>query len=197
MSKKIGRFEYVKRGLVGACAATMLAGMCAVPAFADGTPTAPSQWDAVDATNQGKTIVNADVDAQVQVTVPTSFTAAVKADGSFLLPDNVALKNTSTLAKAHVSAIAVAEDVGSKLIASAAEATDDNSVKMTVNEMDLTTAASFTPSASWEIDRATDASTPGTLPLTFAGSIANPSKTGAIHLFDITWTVAFGGAPTV
>lgn len=196
MSEKIGRFEYVKRGLVGVCAATMLAGMCAVPAFAGSSSIEPSQWDAVDASNQGKTIVNADVDAQVQVTVPTSFTAAVNPDGSFLLPNNVALKNTSTLSKAHVSAIAVTEDAGSKLIASAAEATGDNSVKMTVNGIDLAAPASFSPDASWEMDRATDASTPGTLPLTFAGEIANPSKTGAIHLFDITWTVAFGGAPT-
>lgn len=190
------RISNLKKGVVGVCAATMLAGMCAVPAFAAVTPTEPGTWDSVDASNTGKTIVNAEVDAQVQVTVPTSFTAAVDADGAFQLPNNVALKNTSTLAKAHVTAVAVTEGDG-KLIASDATATDPNSVKMTVNALDLSKASAFATGSSWEIEKASSSSAPSTLPLTFSGSIVNPSSTGAIHLFDITWTVAFGPAPTV
>ncbi|WP_080803441.1 hypothetical protein [Arabiibacter massiliensis] len=190
------KIECVKRGIVGVCAATLLTGLCAGSAFAAASSTEPAQWDAVNASNQGKTEVSADVDAQVQATVPISFTAAVNADGSFTLPNNIELRNASTLAKAHVSAISVTE-VSGKLIASGATAADPNSVKMTVNSFDLSTASSFAATAAgWEIPAATNASTPGTLPLTFAGTIANPSQTGAIHLFDITWTVAFGGTPT-
>lgn len=192
----MSKMSNLKKGVVGVCAATMLAGMCAVPAFADATSTEPSQWDAVNADNQGKTEVNANVDAQVQATVPTSFTAAVSADGTFVLPNNIELRNTSTMAKAHVSAISVAE-VDGKLIASDAAASNPNSVKMKVNSFDLSKADTFAATAAgWEMPVATNASTPGTLALTFEGSIADPSTTGPIHLFDITWTVGFGGTPT-
>ena len=194
--EKTSRFNCIKKGIVGVCAATMLTGLCAGAAFADATATEPSQWDAVGTNNQGVTKVNANVDAQVQATVPTSFTAAVKANGDFLLPNNIELRNTSTLAKAHVSAISVTQGDG-KLFGSVTDAADPNSVEMTVNGFDLSTAASFAATtAGWEMPIATDASTPGVLSLNFAGKIANPSATGAIHLFDITWTVGFGGTPT-
>lgn len=100
MSEKTGRFEYVKRGIVGVAAATLLTGLCAVPAFAaEGddtttvTVTAPS--------------------AQVAVTVPTNMTATLGDDGQMNAQgDGAAFTYTNTVYGLQIKSLKVVPETG-------------------------------------------------------------------------------------
>ncbi len=66
---KTSRFNYIKRGLVGVCAATMLTGLCAGTAFGA---------DSDNNTNVEVTTPS----AQLSASVPTSVSVALKNDGT-------------------------------------------------------------------------------------------------------------------
>ncbi|MCB6312358.1 hypothetical protein [Gordonibacter pamelaeae] len=89
---KTSRFNYIKRGLVGVCAATMLTGLCAGTAFADQSATKIYTLDTSA--------------AQISVTVPTGNAgASLNAAGALTLPDLV-LTNES-LAPVYISKVEV------------------------------------------------------------------------------------------
>lgn len=191
---KTSRFNYIKRGLVGVCAATMLTGLCAGSAFGtDGN---------VDASGNGTTAVTATISTQLSATVPTTLTATVNDDGSLQYASNAVIQNKSQLSPIHVTGIA-ANDKNGKLVAeSAFAAAADNNVAWTSVTPGGVTAAktdlksTFTTSASWNVPIATgtDASNYGTLTLSFDGKMKNPGTTGDINIYDIVWTLGFGAS---
>lgn len=90
--EKTTRFNVLKKGIVGVCAATLLTGLCVVPAFAADKAT---QIYTLDSTA-----------AQISVTVPTGDVKAVLAtDGSLTLP-SLTLTNGS-LAPVFISKVEV------------------------------------------------------------------------------------------
>lgn len=192
--EKTSRFNYIKRGLVGVCAATMLTGLCAGAAFGAVAPEGPTGTSPVDADNSATTTVNAEVDAQLSVTVPASFKAAVGSDGVLQFPNNVTLSNTSALSAVHVSDISATAGISPAVVlksngdfASASEANAVwSKVKAGAAEFDLGGAAAFSSAAAWNIPAS------GNLAVSFEGAIKNPSATGSIKLYDIKWTVAYG-----
>ena len=82
----MSKLTNLKKGVVGVCAATMLTGLCAVPAFAAS--------DTVDTTVKLNT---SDV-AQITVTVPTSdLTGVVDSKGKMTFASNYNFTNTGLL----------------------------------------------------------------------------------------------------
>ena len=102
--EKTSRFNYIKRGLVGVCAATMLTGLCAGSAFAAATAQG------------GETPVTVDTgNINLSVTVPTApVKASVGADGTFTDVNGGDFVNNSVCG-VHVSEIEV-KTTGSALI---------------------------------------------------------------------------------
>lgn len=188
----MSKMTNLKKGVVGVCAATMLAGMCAVPAFA-------AAGD-VDVDGNGTTTVKATVDTQLSVTVPTELTASVESDGTLTYANNAALLNKSQLAPVHVSAVSVTDKEGVLVAKTAFDAASGNNQAWTevtpngkaASVLDL--KGSFVASSDWNIAAATGSTDDdaGKLPVTFAGKMKNPSATGEINIYDIVWTVEFG-----
>ena len=82
----MSKMTNLKKGVVGVCAATMLAGMCAVPAFAAGSVDATDDVDA--GTGVASTIVKAKSEvANITATVPTAMTVSIDPDGTLTFPD--------------------------------------------------------------------------------------------------------------
>ncbi|GAA6488515.1 hypothetical protein [Gordonibacter urolithinfaciens] len=97
---KTSRFNYIKRGLVGVCAATMLTGLCAGAAFGvegDDTTTVTVTTPA----------------AQVAVTVPTSMTATLGNDGQMSLQgEGAEFTYTDSVYSLQVKSLKVAPETG-------------------------------------------------------------------------------------
>ena len=78
----MSKMTNLKKGVVGVCAATMLAGMCAVPAFAVVPDVTPGSNETVASGSAAaaKTEISAKTDAaQISATVPTAVVASVDA----------------------------------------------------------------------------------------------------------------------
>ena len=89
----MSKMTNLKRGVVGVCAATMLAGMCAVPAFAVVPDVTPGSNETVASGSAAaaKTEISAKTDAaQISATVPTAVVASVDAAGALTFPDSTA-----------------------------------------------------------------------------------------------------------
>lgn len=83
----MSKMTNLKKGVVGVCAATMLAGMCAVPAFAAGSVDATDDVDA--GTGVASTNVKAKSEvANISATVPTAMTVSIDPDGTLTFPDS-------------------------------------------------------------------------------------------------------------
>ena len=105
--EKTSRFNYIKRGLVGVCAATMLTGLCAAPAFAATGSISKDNSNFNDSSNGGLSATTADtavgidpaqVDLQISATVPQGVSVGIDNTGALALPtDSIAIKNTSTI----------------------------------------------------------------------------------------------------
>lgn len=185
MSKKIGRFEYVKRGLVGACAATMLAGMCAVPAFAE-----DSTFE--DGTMSSSVSINTSALGQISVTVPTkAFVGVASTDGSIQI-GNYTFTNNSTLG-IKISNMKVTADASANLVKADAADPGDNAISVKAKISD--TAVELADYTGVDGDVVTGAPTiakgaTGTVEL--SGNISNPTKSGInsnIKIADVVWTL--------
>lgn len=88
---KTSRFNYIKRGLVGVCAATMLTGLCAGTAFAAGE-TYPSVGSDTSSGSTGTTAITAKAtDAQIKATIPTQVYVKMNTDGTLQFPSNISI----------------------------------------------------------------------------------------------------------
>ena len=100
----MSKMTNLKKGVVGVCAATMLTGLCAVPAFA----AADNESAATPVTLNTEAI-------NISVTIPTAPVAAViGADGAFSNVAGGTLENNSVCG-VHVSNVAVAKTEGSSM----------------------------------------------------------------------------------
>lgn len=191
MSKNIGRFEYVKRGLVGVCAATILAGMCAVPAFAKDA-TNGKVVDVPGAGSEGSSAVVLDAaDLQVSATVPSTLPVVISGN-TITFPTKAQITSTG---KAGIVVSGVKADqasgVSDLVLKEDGTALGDNELFIAVNGTAIVTSGKTPTSA---IPLATD--------LTFTGDFGKLKGTPLdtivkgdnVKLFDIVWTLALDTA---
>ena len=109
----MSKMTNLKKGVVGVCAATMLAGMCAVPAFANvasGETSTEGGGLGTEGTAQSQvSLSKADVTAQISATVPTTLPVAVS-DAGFTPPTGATITNTSPNYGIVVKSVGVTKD---------------------------------------------------------------------------------------
>lgn len=178
------KISNLKKGVVGVCAATMLAGMCAVPAFAadetfdDGTMTST---------------VTADTTAlgQINVTVPTTALSGVATTDGTLTFGSYTFTNHSTLG-IKVAKMTVTKDANANL-AKAEAMTGDNAinVKATIGTT-VADLADYTAADGVAVADAPTIAKDAESTITFTGSIANATKAGinaSLPVASIVWTL--------
>lgn len=198
---KTSRFNYIKRGLVGVCAATMLTGLCAGAAFGDVNVTG-----GLDVTGTSDTSVVVDkanlTGAQISATVPSSAPVSFSVAGGALTGPNTvdfAIKDSGSTAGLKITGIAVTDT--SSLLESYNESANPTSGKMMMqigtktavdsalaNIVDLS-ASSSASLGQWKIAKGSS------LILGVNGKITPNdgmlTKIGAntLDLFTIEWTI--------
>lgn len=193
----MSKMSNLKKGVVGVCAATMLTGLCAVPAFA--------------ADNEAATTLMLDTSqiGQISLTVPTgSVKGAVQVDGvtkalsiTFADGNAYSITNTSTLPVKLTNA-KVTPDASSKinLIASSDFASDTatkNALAMeaTYDTESATNKVDFSAAkdSGANIADAKSIPTGDSISITLTGQIKNPDSSvvqaDAFKAFDVVWTV--------
>lgn len=189
---KTSRFNYIKRGLVGVCAATMLTGLCAGTAF--GAVADQESQTAV----QLKT-----ADVNISVTVPTSPVAvAVGSNGTFTDIAGGTFTNNS-LCGVHVSKIAVAKTADS--IMTLKGGTEFGTDTATNNIAKLSATVGSVPldlasySTATKPTSAIELGTGATADVKFSGAIKNLTAEAmgapALDFVTITWTIAADTLP--
>ena len=185
----MSKISNLKKGVVGVCAATMLTGMCAVPAFAaDGPLTAT---DGAYSADTNTTTVSATVSSQVSATIPTIVPAYIGTSGAIQFPDNMSIATDSVTAMkiTGVQAKALGDVKLAANLDSAGNTPNTVAMKLTVGN-----------EAAIDLSNATAASSPLTTSLTASapaavvleGSIANvtgATTSQALSLVELTWTI--------
>lgn len=184
----MSKLTNLKKGVVGVCAATMLTGLCAVPAFADGGAVDVSG----DSSQTSSTPVTIDAkDLQVSVTLPTAVPVALSGD-TVTVPQNLqidaagkaSIKVTSIKAVNGMTDLSFAAAGGAGMAA--------NSMFFSVQGNALTTDA-VTPATGKEIPIGSPIALVadfGTLNGKVLSSMMDGTTVAPAKLFDLEWTVA-------
>ena len=181
MSVCKGRFDYIKRGIVGVCAATLLTGIVAAPAFAAVEVSgSTSQEVSTPVTIDAK-------DLQVSVTVPTGVPVALNGD-TVTLPTDLKIEATGKAA-VKVTNIQAKNAVSSLVFASAKTDLAANNVYFSVagNAVTDTAVAPITAipiGSALSLDADFGQLSGTVLDAMVKGTTAAPAK-----LFDLTWTI--------
>lgn len=186
----MSKMTNLKKGVVGVCAATMLAGMCAVPAFA-ADPPAIDAGTSKDIASGGtvETAVKAQAKtAQISATVPTTVTASVDSAGVLTFPDNktfvIAATNDSWPIKVSNLDVAVAGDYN--LVDTPAAAKD---ISLSIGDTALKVTGNDTAIES--LKQASKGSDP--IGITMSGILYQPSYadvTSGVPVATLTWTLS-------
>lgn len=195
MSVCKGRFDYIKRGIVGVCAATLLTGVVAAPAFAVIPDVTPGS--ATEITSGTPDAVSTEVKAQAEVaqisaTVPTTVIAAVDSSGSLTFPDNNAFVIKATNASWPVKVSDLKVDVtasGYSLKANEAGLAAAKDMYLTLGGKALTADVNTDAIAGLEQTSANGSD----IGIAMAGKIYNPSYADVVSglsLATLKWTLA-------
>ena len=184
----MSKLTNLKKGVVGVCAATMLTGLCAVPAFAAS--------DTVDTTVKLNT---SDV-AQITVTVPTSdLTGVVDSKGKMTFASNYNFTNTGLLG-VKISNLEVKVDpamTAVKLVDGAVfagESAGDNALNLTATIGDAAAAVDLSDFVAAGGAAISDNTIIGTTPVNVKldGQMKNFTAAGVMGetaFATLTWTV--------
>lgn len=185
---KTSRFNYIKRGLVGVCAATMLTGLCAGTAF--GVEDAPLKTtDGAYGDSSNTTTVSATVSSQVSATIPTAVPAYIKTDGTLQFPDSMLIKTDSITAMKITGVKATA--LGNVKLAADTTGNTANTVamKLTVGseaQFGLEGAVSAEKALTTSLVKGSDVA------IALEGSISNvtgATTADALQLVSLAWTI--------
>lgn len=197
----MSKMSNLKKGVVGVCAATMLTGLCAVPAFA-----AATEGNTAAVNGAGKSAVTVKSDVQVSATLPTTIPLVLSSDG-FAAP-TFTFDNTTVGYGIQLKSVQITDAVANNGLT----IKEDNSAIDVKNQLRLkvadktnagnTEAAILKSTAAtdlgWDIAAATDASTPGNLNVEMSvekgeldGTFLNKYSSAATEAFKVTWTVGF------
>ena len=190
----MSKMTNLKKGVVGVCAATMLAGMCAVPAFAVVPDVTPGSNETVASGSAAaaKTEISAKTDAaQISATVPTAVVASVDAAGALTLPDSTAFVSTvgNDSWPVKVSALDVAVENSGALQTSEAGVDAADKLYLAIGGKHLTASGNGDAIASLAQTTAGTAD----IGIAMTGKMYNPTYSAAttgLKLATLTWTLA-------
>lgn len=187
----MSKMSNLKKGVVGVCAATMLTGLCAVPAFA--------------ADQTVDTTIKLDTSAveQITVTVPTgTVTGVVDNAGTMTFADNYDFTNGSLLG-IKITNVEVQKDAGATAInlvdasTFSGDSAGDNAVNITAKIGDMEaidiSGATFTATGGAAIENAPTISTAAPTNVALAGKMKNFTSAGVsadLVLAKLVWTVS-------
>lgn len=187
----MSKMTNLKKGVVGVCAATMLTGLCAVPAFAT---------EIKDGATTGSSSVTVETNIQMSATVPTTIPMEINNDG-VAVPDASALKIQNLTKNYGITVTNVkATIVDSKMTLSSTGADlVSNQLALAVDKSGGTTPV-FVDTAGKTLDWSIDASADGTTAKEISFSLTPTSGTltkdffgnyaSAAEALTISWTVA-------
>lgn len=178
------KISNLKKGVVGVCAATMLAGMCAVPAFAD---------------NESSVTLNKDSSAlQVDVTVPTELPITLNKQTGIAMPTaDISITNNNKAIELSVDkATIVSPATNLKLISKPADgvALTTNQMWMNIkngseaNSIDASKTADIT--LGWTVGEGIDLTLEGGIGPLNKELLGTTPLANNLDLFKITWTVS-------
>lgn len=182
---KTSRFNYIKRGLVGVCAATMLTGLCAGTAFgATGDPMETPVKIAGDAGG-----------FQISATIPAAIPVAFNESGAFISPDNAKFINNSDHISIAVTGATISASPKVTLMESTAAALGTDEMWMTIAPVGADAAKTWDLKNNWSAGQtwAVSDDAAGTS-LTIEGNVGRLTKNAYTvgsdtDLFTITWTI--------
>lgn len=193
------RISNLKKGVVGVCAATMLAGMCAVPAFAADGVVAPSDKTEGSATSS-VTVVGTDVSGvQLSATVPTTIPLAVNVTNGTVSSSDTGLKvvNTGSTFGLKVKSVKVANGSNSYIVDDATPGAGKLNIKVSTTASDSAApivTASGTNLTGWTVDKAQNSEkqfyVSGVVTPNIAMIDALQGYETATTIATMTWTVA-------
>lgn len=197
----MSKMTNLKKGVVGVCAATMLTGLCAVPAFAAATA---DNTPAVDGSGSSQVTVKSNI--QVSATLPTTIPLALDSSG-FTAP-TFTFDNTTIGYAIQLKSVQITDAVSDNGMTIKEDATDisaDNQLRLKVadktnagNTEAVIVKQTASSALNWDIAAATDASNPGNLLVEMTvekgdlnGTFLNKYATAPAKAFNVTWTVGF------
>lgn len=196
----MSKFTGLKKGIVGVCAATLLTGIVAAPAFAEDF-TDPSFVSTDKVYTDGATesmVVTAQAlsSAQIHATVPTTVKAAVSASGDLTFPTTnfkVELGDKSADSwRVKVTSIETTAGTDLSLVGTTDAVNAEKTLFLSLNN----TALSDTPITSGAlIDSFAQAAsgTPTDVNLSMSGKMYNPSYSqvkDGVNIATLKWTIA-------
>ena len=195
----IMKISNLKKGVVGVCAATMLTGLCAAPAFAADGVVSPSDKTEGAATSS-VTVLGTDVSGvQLSATVPTSIPLAVDVTNGTVSSSNTELKviNTGSTFGLNVKSVKVT-DGGKAFIANeATPAAGKLNIKVSTTADDA--SASIVTTAGTDLSGWTVAKAANSEKQFYVSGVVTPNiaMIDALQGYDVataiatmTWTVA-------
>ncbi|MBC2888797.1 hypothetical protein [Gordonibacter massiliensis (ex Traore et al. 2017)] len=204
--EKTSRFNYIKRGLVGVCAATMLTGLCAGTAFAleatNGESTTGGGLASDASASSTVSLGKDDVTANISATVPTTLPVAV-ADGVFTAPTGASITNTSTGYGVKVTGVSILNKNTNLNLIESTGTLAGNDMWMTLaagsdttSVIDLGLASIPTPNADvWklgttEADKTINIKVEGAMGA-LSGALLSGILDGTSNtLFEVSWTIS-------
>ena len=172
----MSKLTNLKKGVVGVCAATMLTGLCAVPAFAENAASAANGGTLSGGKGTTQVSIQSQND-QISATVPSTIKLVVGSDKNFVAPTDAKITNTGTLVSVKVSSVQVTTTV--------LKVSKGGSSFVDAGSIDLSTATTDPLSLTdWTIEPGAD------LAVHFGGKVNKLSSLNAISLADVVWTIA-------
>lgn len=186
------KISNLKKGVVGVCAATMLTGLCAVPAFAENTQSATNGGAVTSGKGTTEVSIQSQSD-QISATVPSAIKLVVGNDKQFIVPTDAEIANTGALIPVSVKSVKATVGTGT-LAANLDSATDANTAVLKIskgaafdtdNSIDLSTATGENGATltGWTIDPS------GKIGVQFEGEVNKLSSFDSISLVSLVWTI--------
>lgn len=195
----MSKMSNLKKGVVGVCAATMLTGMCAVPAFAGPETVAPT--DKTEGTaSSSVTVLGTDISGvQLSATVPSSVPLLVNVTDGTVSSSDSELKviNTGSTFGLTVKDVKIADAGSTSFVSEAAtpaKGTFNLKVSKTADGSSATLVTKFSTSlADWTVAKAENSS----LQFYVSGAVTpDIAMINALQGYDtasavatLTWTV--------
>ncbi len=192
------KISNLKKGVVGVCAATMLAGMCAVPAFAADNESDISGSNNTAAT--GSSSVKVEATLNISATVPTSLPVTITND-TITAPSNFNVSNKTKGFGVEVTGVQVTGKTDTNFsIAATDTALGENALYMTISQAgDSSKTVTLTEAGvadlHWAIAKSDDGTTPTPLALKMDVKSGTLTKTFLSEYFtqapafNVAWTI--------
>ena len=193
----MSKLTNLKKGIVGVCAATMLTGLCAAPAFAvtDKTIQGPNNTAAT-----GTSSVDVTATINISATVPTTLPISITND-TITGPGDFSIGNTTKGFDVALTDVKVTNKTDNNFTLASSDTTlAPNALCVTISQKnDVTKKTVLTESSAtglnWTIGKSTDGTTATPLALTMDIKSGTLDKTflssyfTKASAFDVAWTI--------